>query len=70
MDDLQKALLVAGQLYGLAMTLDVETLETFLDSKPKGFNWEPTCRETIKFRRALDSLFIKAKTETEALRGS
>ena len=53
LEGIESALLISGQLMGLAMRLDADLLERFLESKPAGFRYEETCRAAIEFRRAI-----------------
>jgi len=50
------AVLIAGQLAGLASRLDVDALERFLDSKPADFLYEKQCRAAIQFRKTVISI--------------
>lgn len=50
--EVQKAILIVGQLVGLSMNFDADALEKWLDSKPEGFNYEWACRAAIAFKRA------------------
>jgi len=52
--EVQNAILVAGQLIGISLKLDADSLEKWLNTKPKGFNYEKHCRAAIAFKRALD----------------
>jgi hypothetical protein len=67
--ELQTALLIAGQLFGLATRLDADALERFLDSKPKDFYHEATCRAAIAFRRSIDSA-LSASSAKSAVKES
>lgn len=51
----QKALLQAGDLCGRAMSLDVESLEEYLDSEPADFRYKVHCYRVLDFARAMQS---------------
>jgi hypothetical protein len=51
--EVQRALLVAGQLAGIAHQLDADGLERWLNTNPKEFNYETWCRAAIAFKRAI-----------------
>jgi hypothetical protein len=52
-DTATNAILIAGQLAGLAFRLDAAALEKFLESPPKYFRYEKECRAAIEFRKAI-----------------
>ena len=54
LDSINYAILIAGQLCGMASRLDVAALEKFLQSNPKDFRYVKQCRAAIEFRRAVD----------------
>jgi len=51
--EVQIAILVAGQLAGIAHQLDANALEKWLNTNPKDFNYETWCRAAIAFKRAI-----------------
>jgi hypothetical protein len=52
-----RALLVAGQLAGLASRLNVAELEKYLANRPPpDFNYEKLCRAAIEFVKAIQKL--------------
>jgi hypothetical protein len=49
----ENALLIAGELTGLAMRLDVHALEEFLRKQPAGFYFVDVCRAALRYRADL-----------------
>jgi hypothetical protein len=56
LDQQQTALLVAGELFGVAQRLDVAALEKYLENPESDFRYERHCHAAIEFRRALDQI--------------
>lgn len=47
------AIFVAGQLAGLAISLDVQAFEEFLSDHPTEFGYESPCRAAIRFAKSI-----------------
>lgn len=51
--EVDNAILICGQLTGLAMRLNEDALEKWIDSNPEHFRYVKLCRPAIAFKREL-----------------
>jgi hypothetical protein len=52
-EEMDKAIMQAGEIFGLMVKLDAQALEQYLATNPRGFRYRESCELLLEYRKKL-----------------